>query len=82
MRGWEIIALEVMPVHMPLLVKHDAQSSASYVANQFTGFTSRVLREEFPHLYFAASADAVSAVTVEKYIITQGARPWRKGDGS
>lgn len=64
-RGWEIIALEVMPDHVHLFVKHDAQSSASYVAAQFKGFTSRVLREEVPHLYFAASADAVSAVTVE-----------------
>ncbi len=47
-RGWEIIALEVMPDHVHLFVKHDPKSSASYVANQFKGFTSRVLREEFP----------------------------------
>lgn len=32
--------------------------------------------------YFAASAGAVSAATVEKYIDTQWERPWRKGDGS
>jgi putative transposase len=54
-----------------------------------------VLREEFPHLksrmptlwsssYFAASAGAVSAATVERYIDTQWERPQRKreGDGS
>ncbi|MFG2758531.1 IS200/IS605 family transposase [Streptomyces wuyuanensis] len=92
-RGWEIIALEVMPDHVHLFVKHDPKSSASYVANQFKGFTSRVLREEFPHLksrmptlwsssYFAASVGAVSAATVEKYINTQWERPWKKGDGS
>ncbi|MFE6741532.1 IS200/IS605 family transposase [Streptomyces tubercidicus] len=46
-RGWEIIALEVMPDHVHLFVKHDPKSSASYVANQFNGFTSRVLRAEF-----------------------------------
>ncbi|EWS93511.1 transposase IS200-family protein [Streptomyces filamentosus NRRL 11379] len=91
-RGWEIIALEVMPDHVRLFVKHDPKSSASYVANQFKGFTSRVLREEFPHLksrmptlwsssYFAASVGAVSAATVEKYIDTQWERPWKKGDG-
>ncbi|WP_033319620.1 IS200/IS605 family transposase [Streptomyces yerevanensis] len=85
-RGWEIIALEVMPAHVHLLVKHDPKSSASYVANQFKGFTSRVLRSEFPHLksrmptlwsssYFAASVGSVSAATVEKYINTQGERP-------
>ena len=92
-RGWEIIALEVMPDHVHLFVKHDPKSSASYVANQFKGFTSRVLREEFWHLksrmptlwsssYFAASVGAVSAATVEKYINTQWERPWKKEDGS
>ncbi|MFD4972778.1 IS200/IS605 family transposase [Streptomyces sp. NPDC058424] len=61
-----------MPDHVHLFVKHDPKSSASYVANQFKGFTSRVLRAEFPHLktqlptlwsssYFAASVGAVSA---------------------
>lgn len=41
-RGWEIISLEVMPDHVRLFVKHDPKSSASYVANQFKGFTSGV----------------------------------------
>ncbi|MEU5736044.1 IS200/IS605 family transposase [Streptomyces antimycoticus] len=92
-RGWDIIALEVMPDHVHLFVKHDPKSSASYVANQFKGFTSRVLRAEFPHLksrmptlwsssYFAASAGAVSAATVEKYINTQWERPWKKEKGN
>ncbi|GAA0931012.1 IS200/IS605 family transposase [Streptomyces thermoalcalitolerans] len=94
-RGWEIVALDVMPDHVHLFVKHDPKSSASYVANQFKGFTSRVLRAEFPHLrsqlptlwsssYFAASVGAVSANTVRRYIDTQWERPWRKqkGDGA
>ncbi|WP_344973177.1 IS200/IS605 family transposase [Salinactinospora qingdaonensis] len=88
-RGWEIIAVEVMPDHVHLFVKHDPKASASYVANQFKGFTSRMLREEFPHLksrlptlwsssYFAASVGAVSADMVQRYIDTQGERPWKK----
>ncbi|UUU25026.1 IS200/IS605 family transposase [Streptomyces sp. DSM 40750] len=88
-RGWEIVALDVMPDHVHLFVKHDAKSPASYIANQFKGFTSRVLREEFPHLrsklptlwsssYFAASVGAVSAGTVQQYIDTQWERPWKK----
>ena len=92
-RGWEIIAVEVMPDHVHLFVKHDPKASASYVANQFKGYTSRVLREEFPHLrsklptlwsssYFAASVGAVSADTVRRYIDTQWERPWKKGDGT
>lgn len=88
-RGWEIIALEVMPDHVHLFVKHEPKASASYVANQFKGYTSRVLREEFPHLrsrmptlwsssFFVASVGAVSADTVQRYIDTQWERPWAK----
>jgi putative transposase len=88
-RGWEIIAVEVMPDHVHLFVKHGPKASASYVANQFKGYTSRRLREEFPHLesklptlwsssYFAASVGAVSAETVQRYIDTQWERPWKK----
>ncbi|MGH3240142.1 MAG: IS200/IS605 family transposase [Spirillospora sp.] len=91
-RGWEVIALEVMPDHVHLFVKHDPKASASYVANQFKGFTSRVLRSEFPHLksrlptlwsssYFAASVGAVSETTVRRYIDTQWERPWKKSTG-
>ena len=87
--GWEIVALEVMPDHVHLFVKHDPKASASFVANQFKGFTSHALREEFPYLrsrlptlwsksYFAASVGAVSAATVQRYIDTQYERPWRK----
>jgi putative transposase len=90
-RGWEIIALEVMPDHVHLFVKHDPKSSASYVANQFKAFTSRLLRAEFPHLksrlptlwsssYFAASVGAVSAATVQEYVETQRERPGQKGE--
>ena len=88
-RGWEIIAVEVMPDHVHLFVKHEPKASASYVANQFKGYTSRVLREEFPHLrsrmptlwsssFFVASVGAVSADTVQRYIDTQWERPWAK----
>ncbi|MFF4570277.1 IS200/IS605 family transposase [Streptomyces sp. NPDC001410] len=92
-RGREIVGLEVMPDHVRLFVKHDPKPSASYVANQSKNFTSRVLREEFPHLrsklpplwlssYFAASVGVVSAETVQRNIDTQWERPWKKGDGS
>nr|WP_241267194.1 IS200/IS605 family transposase [Streptomyces scabichelini] len=90
-RGWEIIALEVMPDRVHLFVKHDPKSSASYVVNQFKAFTSRLLRAEFPHLksrlptlwsssYFAASVGAVSAATVQEYVETQRERPGQKGE--
>jgi putative transposase len=87
--GGDVIALEVMPDHVHLFVKHDPEASASYVANQFKGHTSHALRSGFPYLRsrlptlwskscFAASAGAVSAAPVRRYIDTQYERPWRK----
>ncbi|WP_460760569.1 IS200/IS605 family transposase [Nocardiopsis oceani] len=84
-KGWEIVALEVMPDHVHLFVKHDPKSSASHVAHQFKGSTSRALRAEFGHLrsrlptlwsssYFAASVGVVSQETVRRYIDTQWER--------
>lgn len=88
-RGWRIVACEIMPDHVHLFVKAGPADSPSHVANQFKGYTSRVLRVEFPHLrsrlptlwsksYFAASVRALSAATVRRYIDTQYERPWRK----
>jgi putative transposase len=87
--GWRLVACEVMPDHVHLFVKTRPKDSPSYVANQFKGFSSRVLRSEFPHLrsrlptlwsrsYFVASVGAVSTATVRRYIDTQYERPWRK----
>ena len=87
--GWQVIALEVMPDHVHLFVKARPKDSPSYVANQLKGYTSRVLRQEYPSLrsrlptlwsrsFFAATVGAVSAATVRRYIDTQYERPWRK----
>ncbi|MFD7276322.1 IS200/IS605 family transposase [Streptomyces sp. NPDC059862] len=89
-RGRHIVALDVLPDHVHLFLKHDPKASASHVANQFKGLTSRVLREEFPHLksrlptlwsssYFAASVGVVSVKTVQQYIETQWERPLKEG---
>lgn len=89
--GWRVVALEVMPDHVHLFVKAHPKDSPSFIANQLKGFTSRRLREEFPHLrsrlptlwsrsYLVASVGAVSAATVQRYIDTQYERPWRKGN--
>lgn len=87
--GWRIVACEVMPDHVHLFVKTRPKDSPSFVANQFKGMTSRVLRQEFPHLrsrmptlwsrsFFVASVGAVSAATVQRYIDTQYDRPVRR----
>ena len=65
------------------------RASPSYLANQFKGMTSRVLREEFPALrkrlptlwswsYFASTVGNASLAAIERYIDTQWERPWRK----
>lgn len=86
---WPIVALEIMPDHVHLFVKAHPKHSPSYIANQLKGYTSRLLRAEFPHLrsrlptlwsrsFFVATVGAVSAATVQRYIDTQYERPWRK----
>ena len=88
-RGWRIVACEIMPGHVHLFARTTPKDSPAFVANQFKGSASRALRQEFPHLrsrlptlwsrsYFAASAGAVPAATVQRYIDTQYERPWRK----
>ena len=89
-RGWRIVACEVMPDHVHLFVKTRPPDSPSFVTNQFKPATSRVLRDEFPRLrsrlptlwsrsYFVASAGAVGAATVQRYIDTPYERRWRTG---
>jgi putative transposase len=48
-KGWEIIAVGVMPDHVKLFVEHEPKGSAWSVANRFKGYPSGVLRGEFPH---------------------------------
>jgi len=87
--GWRIVALEIMPDHVHLFVKAHRSDCPSRVASQFTGFTSRWLRAEFPHLrsrlrstwrwpYFAAGVGTVSAQAVCWYTGPQHGRRWRK----
>ena len=67
------------------------KDSLPYVANQFKGMTSRVLRAESAHLksrpptlwsrsFFVATVGAVSAEAVRRYVGTQYERVSRRGD--
>lgn len=87
-KGWSVEALEVMPDHVHIFVRTLPDDSPSYVANQFKGFTSRILRQEFSHLksrlptlwtrsYFIASVGRVSESTIRKYIEEQKTKPAR-----
>ena len=80
-----IRALEIMPDHVHLFVESDPTKSPAMLAAQFKGGTSRLLRDEFPHLksrlpslwsrsYYVGSVGTVSEATVRRYIETQKAR--------
>jgi putative transposase len=85
-RGWTVQALEVMPDHVHLFVRTGPDASPALVAHQCKGFTSRVLRAEFPHLrsrlptlwsksYLVASVGRVSEAAIRRYIAEQTTRP-------
>lgn len=80
--GAIIEALEILPDHVHLFVSADPTAAPHYLANQFKGYTSRLLREKHPHLksrlpslwsrsYYVGSIGHVSDETVRRYIDEQ-----------
>src|SRR5215475_5492967 len=80
--GVTVEGLEVLPDHVHLFVAASPTDAPQYLANQFKGYTSRVLREEFPAVksrlpslwsrsYYVGSAGHISADTIQKYIEQQ-----------
>ncbi|WP_272999810.1 IS200/IS605 family transposase [Hydrogenibacillus schlegelii] len=83
-RGWEIIAMEVMPDHVHLFASVPPTIRPADVVKVFKGVSARKLLLEFPHLqkrtgrgtlwapsYFMATAGHVSAETIRRYIEEQ-----------
>jgi len=78
----EIVQTEIMPDHVHLFVKATPVNSPHYIVQQLKGYTSRVLRQEFPSLksrlpslwtrsYYCESVGHISEETVQKYIEDQ-----------
>jgi putative transposase len=78
----EIEALEIMPDHVHMFVSADPTDAPQRLANQFKGFTSRILRQKYPQLcsrmpslwsrsYYVGSIGHVSEETVKRYIEAQ-----------
>ena len=83
----KIIAHEVMPDHVHVLVEAPTKYSPAQIAGYFKGISSRRLRQEFPHeikrhiwkdgvlwatgYYIATVADNVTTEVVEEYIKNQ-----------
>ena len=81
----EIEQLEVMPDHVHLFVAVPPTDAPQFYANQFKGYTSRILREEFPELksrmpslwsrsYYVGSAGSATADVIKRYIEEQKER--------
>jgi putative transposase len=77
-----IHALEILPDHVHLFVASDPTRCVAEIVNRLKGFTSRLLRQEFPSLrsrlptlwsrsYYAGTVGHVSEATVQRYIASQ-----------
>lgn len=80
--GVTIEKMEVMPDHIHLFVKAKPTASPHWIVQQMKGYTSRILRSEFPQLrsrlpslwtrsYYIESVGHISERTIKKYIEEQ-----------
>ncbi|MGI6037664.1 MAG: IS200/IS605 family transposase [Limnochordia bacterium] len=77
-----IEAMEIMPDYVHLFVKSPPTLAPHFVVQQFKGASSRILRQEYPHLksrlptlwtrsYYCESVGHLSEATVQQYIEEQ-----------
>jgi putative transposase len=76
-----VIALEIMPDHVHLFLNCPPRWAPDQIMFRIKGTSSRILRQEFPHLlkmpslwtrsYFCSTAGNVSSETVRRYIEAQ-----------
>lgn len=80
--GCEISIQEVMPDHVHIFIKAKPTLAPHYIVQQLKGYTSRILRNEFPKLksriptlwtrsYYCESIGHISEEVVKKYIEDQ-----------
>lgn len=80
-RDWRILELSIHLDHVHLFVGAHPKDAPNEVVRAFKGRSSRILRQEFPHLlrlpslwthsYFVRSSGHVSAAVIERYIREQ-----------
>ncbi|MFG1859787.1 IS200/IS605 family transposase [Microbispora bryophytorum] len=84
-KGAWLVEMEVMPDHVHLLVEVDPQYGVHRLVKAIKGRSSRVLREEFPHLksqlptlwtnsYFVATVGGAPLAVVKRYVEQQKGR--------
>lgn len=80
--GYEVLDIEILPDHVHLLIDVNPKVGVFTVVNKIKGYTSRVLREEFPDLKsrlptlwteskFISSVGTVTLEIVKRYIEEQ-----------
>jgi putative transposase len=80
--GLTLLAMETDVDHIHVFVSAPPRFSPANIANLLKGYSSRFLREKFPHLkklcgkeplwtqsYYVGTAGAVSAETIRRYIM-------------
>ena len=83
--GVEVKHIAVNPDHVHMFVKAPPGYSPAKLANQFKGYSSRILRERYRHLrsrmpslwsrsYYVGAAGHVSGKTIARYIAAQETR--------
>ena len=81
-KQWEILAVEVMPDHVHLLMEVDPQFGIHKAVKQIKGHTSRILRQEFDWLrsrlptlwtnsYFVSTVGGAPLSVIKQYIENQ-----------
>ena len=78
----KIVSLAIAPEHIHLFLNCSPALAPKQIMHRIKGYSSYVLRKEFPHLkkmpsmwtrsYFVSTAGNVSSETIEKYIAAQG----------
>lgn len=78
----KVVSLAVEPEHIHLFLNCPPDIAPKQIMHRVKGYSSYVLRKEFPHLkkmpsmwtrsYFVSTAGNVSSDTIEKYIAAQG----------
>ncbi|QRF74670.1 Transposase [Thermoplasmatales archaeon] len=79
---YRVLEIEIMPDHVHLLMDVNPKLGVYYVVNRIKGYSSSVLRNEFPslkrklptlwtHSKFISSVGAVTLEVVKKYIEDQ-----------
>ena len=78
----DILEMEIMPDHVHMLLEIDPQFGIHKAVKSFKGYTSRILRQEFPHLktkmptlwtnsYFVSTVGGAPLEAVKQYIENQ-----------